>query len=98
MITSLTRFTDGVMVIVGEHLTLEETIKRFGYEYEEYIDVDELDPITSVKHWWVRYEFIGEFNCPDDYDDLSPGDALWILKETEIRPKGCVRKATVINA
>ena len=98
MTTSLVRFTDGVMVIVGEHLTLEESRKRFGDDYDEYVECDGCDPIKSVKHWWVRYEFIGEPNCPDDYDDPSPGDALWMLKETEIRPKGVVRKATVINA
>jgi hypothetical protein len=45
----------------------------------------------------VRYEYIGENNCPDDYDDPEPGDALWILREQTTRPKGIVRKATVIN-
>ena len=52
--------------------------------------------IDSIKHQWVRYEYIGEFNCPDDYEP-EPGSALWMLKEQEKRPKGVVRKATVIN-
>ena len=30
-------------------------------------------------------------------DYPEPGDRLWMLKEQEKRPKGCVRKATVIN-
>jgi hypothetical protein len=90
MTVELVSFTDETMVVVGEHLSLEETRVKFQNECD--------DDIISVKHWWVRYEFIGEPNCPDDWDDPSPGDALWMLKETEIRPKGCVRKATVINA
>ena len=93
----LIRFTDGLYVIVGDHLTLEEAQRQFGEEYDGEIDSDEPVTIDSVKHWWVRYEYLGEFNCPDDYDDYEPGDALWILKEQIKRPKGVVRKATVIN-
>lgn len=103
MIPELQRFTDGLYVIVGAHLTLEEAREQFGKEYDEEIDAfdDNIGkPITStidnVKHQWVRYEYIGEFNCPDDYDP-EPGDALWMLKEQEKRPKGIVRKATVVN-
>ena len=92
----LVRFTDDAYVIVGAHLTLEEVQGQFGKEYDEMIDEDEPAKITSVKHWWVRYEFIGPENCPDNYDP-DPGDRLWMLKEQEKRPKGCVRKATVIN-
>jgi len=96
----LVRFTDGVCVIIGDHLTLEETRKRFGDEYgEEYYDYDADKPgiIESVKHWWVRYEYLGPYNCPDDFDDCDPGDAAWLLREQIARPKGVVRKATVIN-
>jgi hypothetical protein len=76
---------------------LEEAQKQFGREYDEEVDEDEPVTIDSVKHWWVRYEYLGELNCPDDYDDFEPGDALWMLKEQIKRPKGVVRKATVIN-
>jgi len=100
----LVRFTDGVMVIIGAHLSLEEAKEQFGKEYNEEVDAFDdnagipiVSTIDEVKHWWVRYEFIGENNCPDDYDDPEPGDALWMLKEQEKRPKGCTRKATVIN-
>jgi hypothetical protein len=95
----LVRFTDGIYVIVGDHLTLEDAQKQFGEEYEEEVDADFDEPvmINSVKHWWIRYEYLGELNCPDDYDDFEPGDALWMLKEQTKRPKGVVRKATVIN-
>jgi len=80
-------------------ITLEEAQKQFGEEYEEEVDADFDEPvmINSVKHWWIRYEYLGELNCPDDYDDFEPGDALWMLKEQTKRPKGVVRKATVIN-
>jgi len=100
----LVRFTDGCYVIVGAHLTLEEAKDQFGKEYDE--EVDDFDdklklPITStidyINHWWVRYEYIGESNCPDDFDDPEPGDRMWMLKEQTSRPKGVVRKATVIN-
>lgn len=93
----LVRFTDGLYVIVGDHLSLEEAQKQFGKQYDEEIDEDEPVTIDSVKHWWVRYEFLGEWNCPDEYDDYEPGDAMWILREQTKRPKGVVRKATVIN-
>ena len=96
----LVGFSDGLYVIVGDHLTLEEAQKQFGEEYgdEDYdYDNDKVRIIESVKHWWVRYEYLGEFNCPDAYDDYEPGDALWILREQTERPKGVVRKATVIN-
>lgn len=93
----LIRFTDGIYVIVGEHLTLEEAQRQFGEEYDEEVDENEPVTIDSVKHWWVRWEYIGPDNCPDDYDDPEPGDAMWILKEQTKRPKGVVRKATVIN-
>jgi hypothetical protein len=93
----LVRFTDGIYVIIGDHLSLEDAQKQFGKEYDEEIDEDEPVTIDSVKHWWVRYEYLGELNCPDDYDDFEPGDALWMLKEQTKRPKGVVQKATVIN-
>lgn len=93
----LIRFTDDVYVIVGAHLTAEEAQEQFGKEYDEEIDLDEIATIDTVKHWWVRYEFIGENNCPDDYEDWEYGDKLWMLKEQTVRPKGVVRKATVIN-
>lgn len=93
----LIRFTDGIYVIDGDHLILEEAQRQFGEEYSDEIDSDEPVTIDSVKHWWVRYEFIGPDNCPDDYDDPEPGDAMWILREQTKRPKGVVRKATVIN-
>lgn len=93
----LIRFTDGLYVIVGDHLSLEEAQKQFGKQYDEEIDEDEPVTIDSVKHWWVRWEFLGEMNCPDDYDDYEPGEAMWILREQTKRPKGVVRKATVIN-
>lgn len=102
--SELMRFTDGLYVIVGAHLTLEEAQEQFGKEYDE--EIDDYDTklnksVTStidwVKHYWVRYEYIGEFNCPDDFDDPEPGDRLWILREQINRPKGVVRKATVIN-
>jgi hypothetical protein len=95
----LVRFTDGIYVIVGDHLTLEEAQNQFGREYDEEIDEDEPVTIDTVKHWWIRYEYIGPDNCPDDYDDLNlePGDALWMLMTQTKRPKGVVRKATVIN-
>ena len=100
----LQRFTDGVYVIVGAHLPLEEAQKQFGKEYDTEMDAfddDKKIPITStinsVKHYWVRYEFIGPDNCPDDYDDPEPGDKCWMLKYQKNRPKGVVRKATVIN-
>ena len=96
MIPELQRFTDGLYVIVGAHLTLEEAREQFGKEYDEEVDNDTPTEITFVKHQWVRYEYIGEFNCPDDYEP-EPGSALWMLKEQEKRPKGIVRKATVIN-
>ena len=99
----LLRLTDGIYVIVGSHLSLEEAQKQFGKEYDEERDefddekkIPIISTIDSVKHWWMRYEFIGENNCPDDYDP-EPGDQLWMLKEQEKRPKGCVRAATVIN-
>lgn len=93
----LVRFTDGVYVIVGDHLSLGEAQRQFGMEYDEEVDEDEPVTIDSVKHWWVRYEYIGPDNCPDDYDDPEPGDTMWMLKEQTKRPKGVVRKATVIN-
>jgi len=101
----LVRFTDDIYVIVGAHLSLEETREQFGREYDTEMDAFDDDKnipiisvINSVKHWWVRYEFIGGNNCPDDYDDdIEPGTALWMLKKQEKRPKGVVRKATVIN-
>ena len=96
----LVRFTDGIYVIVGDHLTLEEAQKQFGEEYsdEDYdYDNDKVKTIESVKHWWVRYEYLGPDNCPDAFDDYDPGDALWILREQTKRPRGVVRKATVIN-
>ena len=93
----LVRFTDGVYVIVGAHLTLEEAQKQFGKEYDEEIDADYPATIDYIRHWWVRYEYVGPDNCPDDYDDPEPGDRLWMLKEQTKRPKGVVRKATVIN-
>jgi hypothetical protein len=93
----LVRFTDNVYVIVGDHLTLEEAQKQFGKEYDEEVDEDEPVTIDSVKHWWVRYEYLGPDNCPDDYDDPEPGERMWMLKEQMKRPKGVVRKATVIN-
>lgn len=99
----LVRFTDGVYVIVGAHLTLEEAREQFGKEYDEEIDdYDDINKkrvftqIDTVKHWWIRYEYIGEYNCPDDWDP-EPGDAMWLLREQTKRPKGVVRKATVIN-
>jgi len=99
----LVRLTGDVYVIIGAHLTLEEAKEQFGKEYDEEVDafddkenVPIISTIDSVKHCWMRYEFIGEFNCPDDFDP-EPGDCLWMLKEQEKRPKGCVRKATVIN-
>jgi hypothetical protein len=97
MIPELQRFTDGLYVIVGSHLTIEEARAQFGKEYDSEVDNDTLTEIDSVKHWWVRYEYIGEDNCPDDYDDPEPGTRLWMLKEQTKRPKGVVRKATVIN-
>lgn len=97
----LVRFTEGVYVIVGDHLSLEEAQKQFGDAYEEEVDADFDDNapvmINSVKHWWIRYEYLGPDNCPDDYDDPEPGDAMWMLREQTKRPKGVVRKATVIN-
>jgi hypothetical protein len=92
----LVRFTDDIYVIIGAHLTLEEAQEQFGKEYNEEIDDDEPATIDYIKHWWVRYEYIGENNCPEDFDP-EPGDAIWLLKEQEKRPKGVVRKATVIN-
>jgi hypothetical protein len=93
----LVRFTDGIYVIIGDHFPLEEAQRQFGKEYDEEIDEDEPVTIDSVKHWWVRYEYLGELNCPDDYDDFEPGERMWMLKEQTKRPKGVVRKATVIN-
>jgi hypothetical protein len=93
----LVRFTDNVYVIVGDHLTLEDAQKQFGREYDEEVDEDEPVTIDSVKHWWIRYEYLGPDNCPDDYDDPEPGEAMWMLKEQLKRPKGVVRKVTVIN-
>ena len=99
----LISLTDGVYVIIGAHLTLEEAREQFGKEYD--LEVDDFDDnekvpivstIDSVKHWWMRYEFIGENNCPDNFDP-EPGDRLWMLKEQTKRPKGCVRRATAIN-
>lgn len=92
----LVRLTDDIIVIIGAHLSLEEAREQFSKEYDEEIDSDLPATIDSVKHWWMRYEFIGEDNCPDNWDP-EPGDRLWMLKEQEKRPKGCVRKATVIN-
>jgi hypothetical protein len=93
----LVRFTGGLYLIVGDHLSLEEAQKQFGEEYDEAIDEDEPVTIDSVKHWWVRYEYLGEWNCPDEYDDFELGEAMWLLYEQTKRPKGVVRKATVIN-
>jgi len=95
----LTMFSNGDWVIVGDHLSLEDAQKQFGDEYRDENDLtEEMAGIESVKHWWIRYEFIGPDNCPDGYDEIiDPGDALWILKEQEKRPKGCIRKVTVIN-
>jgi hypothetical protein len=99
----LVRFTDGIHIIVGAHLSLEEAREQFGREYDTEMDAFDDDKkipiisvIESVKHWWVRYEFIGSDNCPDDFDP-EPDDRCWMLKEQEKRPKGVVRKATVIN-
>lgn len=95
----LVRFSDGSLVIVGAHLTLEEAQSQFGEEYgEEEFDYegDQLGKISSVKHWWIRYEFIGEDNCPEDFEP-EKGDRCWILREQEKRPGGCVKRATVIN-
>jgi hypothetical protein len=99
----LVRFSDDTYIIIGAHLTLEEARDQFGKEYDSEVDAydDEakkeiFTPIESVKHWWVRYEFIGEDNCPDDFEG-DPGDSMWILHEREKRPKGITRRATVIN-
>ncbi len=96
----LQRFSDGNYVIVGAHLSLEEVKEQFGREYDEEVccDYEDLEfvPINTVHHWWIRYEFIGPDNCPYDYDS-EPGDACWMLRIQTKRPKGVVRKATVIN-
>jgi hypothetical protein len=83
----LVRFTDGIYLIVDEEIDAYDDDAKKGI----------FTPIDSVKHWWIRYEFIGEYNCPDDYDDPEPGDSMWLLYERETRPKGVVRKATAIN-
>jgi hypothetical protein len=92
----LVRLSEDYYVIIGAHLTLKEVQEQFGKEYDEEVCDDEFSPINSIKHCWMRYEYIGEYNCPDDFEP-EPGDALWMLKEQTERPKGVVRKATVIN-
>ena len=92
MTPKLQRFTDGLYVIVGAHLTLNEAQEQFGEEYDEEVDAfdDNIGkPITStidrVKHQWVRYEYIGPDNCPDDYDnpDVSKQVVRLILSYTD---------------
>jgi hypothetical protein len=87
---------DFPFVIVGAHLTLDEARARFGEDYNAEIGADEIATINAVKHCWVRYEIIGEGNCPDDYEP-EPGLRLWMLHEQTRRPGGVVRKATVVN-
>ena len=103
MNVKLVRYTDGIYVIEGAHLTLEEAKKLFEKEYDEVVDAYDFDKdceiisgINKVTHCWIRYEFVGEFNCPDDFD-FEPGDAIWLLYTTKNRPKGVTRKATIIN-
>lgn len=96
MKTELQHFTgDYEYVIVGAHLSLEDTRKQFGEEIK--LDQGEHAEITKVKHWWVRYEFLGPDNTPDDFNDPEPGDAAWVLYDKEARPGGAVRRATVIT-
>jgi hypothetical protein len=103
MITGQTK-TEGTyrITMLDSSSSLKDFAQNRKKYYKKYIlneEVDEDEPVTidSVKHWWVRYEYIGPDNCPDDYDDPEPGDTMWMLKEQTKRPKGVVRKATVIN-
>ena len=85
---------DGSWVISGAHLTAEEAEKQFGEKYRK--ETDEIGTISLVRNAWLRYEKIGEDDM--DFEDVDPGTSLWILYETNKRPKGVTRKATVILA
>lgn len=92
----LTALSDFTYVIVGEHLTVEEANRQFGEEYSRESDTS--GGIVGVKHYWMRYEFIGEDNCPDEMDpeDFGKGEGCWVLKEQTKRPKGATVKVTVV--
>jgi hypothetical protein len=91
----LVRFTGDLYVIVGGHIPLKEIREKYGEEIK--LDEGKDAEIVSTRYGWVRYEFLGPDNTPDDFDDPVPGDAAWILYLQEKRPKGIVRKVTAIT-
>lgn len=87
--TELIELNNGDWVISGEHLSLEEAKKKFNEE----IILNTGYPIDSVRHSWLRYEFVNQGDFDLSYDDDKY--ALWVL-HTGKRPKGVVRKCTEI--
>lgn len=82
-------FSDSSWVIIGDHVSKEDAQKLATEE----------DPcliVESVQHCWVRYEFIADGESI--FDDFEPSERprWWVLHESQSRPKGVVRKATVI--
>jgi len=83
---------DGSVVIAGAHLTAEEAETQFGDEFRNTYDPNE--KIDFVRHSWLRYEMVGEDRADDE---LDYNYRVWFLYEQKERPKGVVRKATVIR-
>lgn len=88
---------DYPVVIMDVHISPEEAMVIA----ERDIGDIELDygKCIGVRHFWARYQFIGEGDALDDYDDdyVAGKDSLWYMYETSKRPKGVVKRVTVLE-
>lgn len=85
---------DYPVVIFGAHLSKEEAIALAIHDLgDDFVDYDEVE---RVHHWYIRYEFQSDEDYISGYVDDKPVKiGAWFIHKT--RPKGVVRKATVLE-
>jgi hypothetical protein len=87
---------DYPVVIMDVHVSPEEAIAIANRDYGD-IELD-YGKCIGVRHFWAKYQFISEYDDATDDYDLTPGkDSLWYIYETTKRPKGVVKRVTVLE-
>jgi hypothetical protein len=87
---------DYPVVIMNVHISPEEAMIIAEHDIGD-IELD-YGKCIGVRHFWAKYQFVSENDEPLDDYDLTPGkDSLWYIYETTKRPKGVVKRVTVLE-
>ena len=86
---------DYPVVIMNVHISPEEAMVIAEHDIGDI--ESNYGKRIGARHFCARYQFVSEEDGADDYDFIPGKDALWYIYETSKRPKGVVKRVTVLE-